>query len=87
MTETGLAKNKARFTPEFLARFKDILATAKDSAGMLTDLMCNDEFAQGPAKYFDRRSDNPIPSSKLSYDQQVQRELWDYSVQVTGLRK
>ncbi|WP_407893195.1 SDR family NAD(P)-dependent oxidoreductase [Lacticaseibacillus sp. N501-2] len=85
MTETGLAKDKSRFTPEMLAQNADILSTAKDSGRMLADLMCNSAFAQGPARYFDRRSDNPIPSSKLSYDQQVAKELWDFSLHAVGL--
>ncbi|WP_390409309.1 SDR family NAD(P)-dependent oxidoreductase [Lacticaseibacillus jixiensis] len=87
MIETGLSKDKSRFTPEALARFADLLATAHDSATMITDLMLDAQFAQGPVRYYDRRSDRPVASSKLSYDAQVQAELWDYSLLAVGLTK
>lgn len=85
MVETGLAKDKSRFTPAMLARFADIIGTAKDSGKMITDLMCADKFATVPTQYYDRSSAKPVPSSQLSYDKQVQRELWDFSMQAVGL--
>lgn len=85
MIETGLAKDKSRFTPEMVAKFADLIGTAKGSAKMLTDLMCAPEFAHGPARYFDRRSDAPVRSSALSYDQQIAKELWQFSLTATGL--
>ncbi|GAX04197.1 short-chain dehydrogenase/oxidoreductase [Secundilactobacillus pentosiphilus] len=87
MTETGLAKDKSRFTPEVLAQFADIIGTAKDSGKMITDLICAEQFAKGPAKYYDRSSDKPVKSSDLSYDKQVQQELWDFSMKAAGLSK
>lgn len=87
MTETGLAKDKSRFTPEVLAQFADIIGTAKDSGKMITDLICADKFAEGPVKYYDRSSDKPVKSSDLSYDKQVQQELWDFSMKAVGLSK
>jgi NAD(P)-dependent dehydrogenase (short-subunit alcohol dehydrogenase family) len=85
MTETGLAKDKSRFTPEMLAKFADILSTAKDSAKMIVDLLTLPEFATGAARYYDRRSTNPIPSSALSHDEAVARGLWHYSMKAVGL--
>ncbi|GAT17944.1 SDR family NAD(P)-dependent oxidoreductase [Secundilactobacillus silagei] len=87
MIETGLAKNKSRFTPQALAKFADILGTAKGSATMVTNLICDDKFADGPVRYFDRSSDKPVASSKLSHDKQVQQELWDFSMKAVGLSK
>lgn len=87
MTETGLAKDKSRFTPEVLAQFANIIGTAKDSGKMITDLICAEQFAEGPAKYYDRSSDKPVKSSDLSYDKQVQQELWDFSMKAAGLSK
>ncbi|WP_461215972.1 SDR family NAD(P)-dependent oxidoreductase [Lacticaseibacillus sp. GG6-2] len=85
MIETGLSKDKSRFTPEMVAKFADLIGTAKASAQMLTDLMCAPEFAQGPARYFDRSSAAPVRSSVMSYDQRVAKELWEYSLTATGL--
>lgn len=85
MTETGLAKDKSRFTPEMLAQNADILSTAKDSGRMVADLMCEPQFGHGPARYFDRRSDNPIPSSPLSYDKKAALDLWQFSMTAAGL--
>ena len=87
MVETGLSKNKSRFTPEMMAQVADLLSTAKDSATMVKTLMVDDKFAKGPARYFDRSSDKPIRSSKMSYDQQIQDELWDFSMKAVGLAK
>lgn len=87
MIETGLSKNKSRFTPAVKAQFADIMGTAKDSAKMITDLMLAPQFAKGPVRYFDRSSDKPVKSSKLSYDEGVQRELWDFSMKAVGLVK
>lgn len=86
MTETGLAKNKSRFTPTFLSQFAGIIGTAKDSGKMITDLITADKFATGPVRYFDRSSDKPVPSSNLSYDEQVQDELWNFSMKAVGLK-
>lgn len=87
MTETGLSKNKSRFTPAAMTQFADLLGTAKDSGQMSTNLMTEPRFATGPVKYFDRSSDKPVASSKLSYNRQVQDELWDFSMQAVGLAK
>ena len=87
MIETGLSKDKSRFTPEVVKQFADIIGTAKDSGKMITDLICDDKFAQGPTKYFDRSSEKPVPSSNLSYDKQVQQELWNFSMKAVGLNK
>ncbi|MFD1485201.1 SDR family NAD(P)-dependent oxidoreductase [Lacticaseibacillus baoqingensis] len=85
MVETGLSKDKSRFTPAMKARFANLIGTAKDSAKMITDLMTAAQFAAGPVQYFDRRSDRPVDSSKLSYDEQAQKELWDFSMKAVGL--
>lgn len=87
MVETGLSKNKSRFTPEMMAQVADLLSTAKDSATMITDLMLEPQFAKGPARYFDRSSDQPIDSSKLSHDQTAQDDLWHFSMKAVGLTK
>lgn len=85
MIETGLSKNKARFTPEMMAQVADLLSTAKDSGTMIKNLMVDDKFAEGPARYFDRSSDKPVRSSEMSYDQQIQDELWNFSMKAVGL--
>ncbi len=87
MIETGLSKNKSRFTPEVVKQFADIIGTAKDSGKMITDLIYDNKFAKGPTQYFDRSSDKPVASSKLSHDEQVQQELWDFSMKAVGLSK
>ncbi len=87
MIETGLAKNKARFTPEMMAQVADLLSTAQASGTMIKNLMLDDKFAKGPARYFDRSSDKPVQSSPMSYDQQIQRELWAFSMKAVGLAK
>ncbi|MTV82734.1 SDR family NAD(P)-dependent oxidoreductase [Secundilactobacillus folii] len=87
MIETGLAKDKSRFTPKMLEHYADIIATAADSAKMIVNLMFDSEFATGSARYFDLRSNHPIASSDLSYDKKVARELWDYSMDAVGLNK
>ncbi|WP_282802318.1 SDR family NAD(P)-dependent oxidoreductase [Secundilactobacillus kimchicus] len=87
MIETGLAKDKSRFTPEMLDHFKYLRATAEASGDMLTDLMLNAKFANTSAKYYDRRSTNPIPSSKLSYQKDIQDELWQFSMENVGLAR
>ncbi|KRN03388.1 hypothetical protein FD13_GL000172 [Levilactobacillus senmaizukei DSM 21775 = NBRC 103853] len=86
MTETGLAKNKSRFTPTVLSQFAGIIGTAKDSGKMITDLITADKFAAGPVRYFDRSSDKPVLSSNLSYDEQVQAELWNFSMGAVDLK-
>ena len=85
MPETGLAKNKSRFSPAMMTRFADLLSTAVNSATMVTNLICDAKFANGPVQYFDRSSDKPVSSSKVSYDAKVQQELWDYSMNAVGL--
>lgn len=87
MIETGLSKNKSRFTPDVVKQFEGIIGTAKDSGKMITDLICDDKFAKGPTQYFDRSSDKPVASSKLSHDQKVQEELWNFSMKAVGLNK
>ncbi|KRK78707.1 SDR family NAD(P)-dependent oxidoreductase [Companilactobacillus nodensis] len=86
MTETGLAKDKSRFTPTVLSQFAGIIGTAKDSGKMITDLITADKFAAGPVRYFDRSSDKPVLSSNLSYDEQIQDELWNFSMEAVGLK-
>lgn len=87
MTETGLSKSKSRFSPAMRARFANLIGTAKGSGEMITNLILNPEFAQGPARYFDRSSDKPIESSKLSHYRMAQDDLWDYSMKAVGLAK
>lgn len=84
---SGLGFETAKQIAQRLKQFKDILAKATDSARLLTDLMCVPQLADGPAKYYDRRSDNPIASFKLSYDENVAKELSDYSMTAAGLTK
>ncbi|MFD1484055.1 SDR family NAD(P)-dependent oxidoreductase [Lacticaseibacillus baoqingensis] len=87
MIETGLSKNKARFTPAVKAQFENIIGTAKGSGQMIVDLMLGPQFAKGPARYFDRSSAKPVMSSKLSYDKQAQDELWNFSMKTVGLTR
>ncbi|GAX02475.1 short-chain dehydrogenase/oxidoreductase [Secundilactobacillus pentosiphilus] len=85
MPETGLMKHGPHSRSAALARFANIMGTAKGSGEMITNLMCSPEFAQGSAKYYDRSSTKPVVSSKLSYDQQAQHDLWNFSVKAVGL--
>lgn len=85
MPETGLMKHGPHFNLAVFRRFANIMGTAKGSGKMITDLVCSEKFANGTAKYYDRSSDKPVPSSKLSYDKQAQRELWNFSMKAVGL--
>ncbi len=60
----------AAISPEAGAKTSIYLATSPEVEGVT-------------GKYFDRCK--PIPSSKVSYDLETARKLWDLSMKMTGL--
>lgn len=57
----------------------------KSANGVFT-VLSDAAYADVSGKYFDRGT-TIIPSSKLSYDEKISGELWDRSIEVTGLEK
>ena len=57
----------------------------KSASGVFT-VLSDAAYADVSGKYFDRGT-TIIPSSKLSYDEKIAAELWDRSIEVTGLKK
>lgn len=84
MPETNFAPDKARFTPEFLQAMADRVGSVESSSGALAGLVTGPAGGETSGAYYDRKF-GPIPSSPLSYDGKNARELWDVSVQLTGL--
>ena len=58
----------------------------RKSAETVYMVLSDASYADVSAKYFDRGTAT-IPSSELSYNERLAAELWDKSVQVTGLNK
>lgn len=87
MADTNLAGG--RITPERIEevkktmpdRYGELPVSAKSAAELLTDK----KYATQKAKYYDR-STKTASSSKLSYNEENARELWEESLCLTGLK-
>ena len=88
MHTTGLIPDKRMFTEEFLNRMKAAgrMGNLEQNADLVTALMTDDEQGRGQGVYYDRAF-TPGKSSDLSYQEAPRKEIWDLSLQLTGLRE
>ena len=85
MTDTNLsAGNKSRFTKDFLESIKERLGSLPVSSKALAEMITEPYFGEVTAKYNDRG--NVVLSSELSCNTQNQNDLWQTSVNLTGLQ-
>jgi NAD(P)-dependent dehydrogenase (short-subunit alcohol dehydrogenase family) len=91
MADTGLAKPKniaerllQRIAPPF-ARLFGTLCSASASGKLLAEYMTDAKYEGITGKYFDRNRE--IASSELSYNRANAVNLWERSVELTGLQR
>lgn len=86
MHTTGLMPDKSQFNDEFLATIKAMgrLGNLEENAKTVHLLLTDDVVAGQSGNYYDR-STEPAKSSDLSYVEEYQQELWDFSLALTGL--
>ncbi len=83
MIDTNFAPDKSRFTPEMLEQVKDRIGSLEQSAKALADMVTAPEYEKATSKYIDRGVETL--SSPLSYNKENAVELWNRSVQYTGV--
>ena len=89
MLTTNLGGPRRMTTEQIKAREAEMsywVGDVRKSAETVYTVLSDAAYADVSAKYFDRGTVT-IPSSELSYNEQLAAELWDKSVQVTGLNK
>ena len=89
MLTTNLGRPRRTTTEQIKAREAEMsywVGDVRKSAETVYTVLSDAAYADVSAKYFDRGTVT-IPSSELSYNERLAAELWDKSVQVTGLDK
>lgn len=89
MLTTNLGGPRRMTTEQIKAREAEMsywVGDVRKSAETVYTVLSDAAYADVSAKYFDRGTVT-IPSSELSYNERLAAELWDKSVQVTGLNK
>jgi NAD(P)-dependent dehydrogenase (short-subunit alcohol dehydrogenase family) len=80
---TGFGVNNGGAMRVAMRVFHQFALTPEQGADTLIYLASSPEVAGVTGKYWTKRQ--PVPSSRVSYDEAAQKRLWDVSAQLTGL--
>ncbi|MBC1502059.1 SDR family NAD(P)-dependent oxidoreductase [Listeria weihenstephanensis] len=83
LTDTNFALDKSRFTDDFLEQVSDRIGNLEDSTEALANMMTEPLYGEITGKFIDRGTEKL--SSPLSYSASNAEELWEKSVEYTGL--
>ncbi len=85
MTDTNFFADKSIFSEDFLKHVSDRIGSSDVSAKTLAEMMTEQSYGGINSKYIDR--DEIVESSPLSYVEENALELWNASVELSGLEK